>query len=157
MRLPHLFSFCFLMGILLVAIFAPRNKVVYCGKKLSLPDRCKLLSNTSVESDSFSMQWIHVRESILDSLATKMIRHFEQEHEVTVKKSVRLLSYNSPLEGYAFTYKEEFSLHGKILAFGKVDEQAVIVSVDLKKNTFYPLPLFVRSILQLESASITSR
>ena len=129
----------------------PIDTVTLCYNKYKVPADCKAKSESEIEGKNFSVEWLYMNEDLVESMPDD----YENEISSTAKKfnkeSINCFLLDTEVKGYKISFKGEKGMVYKIMAYGIVKEQPVIVTVTLNKEpkTNKDIPPFCLQFLKL--------
>jgi len=128
------------------------KKVNYCGKNFKVPSECLANSKYELTCNDFTIQWLYMNEQLLEYMSQQLISQLEQKLTIVEKKPIKCISLNKKMKGSLLTYLDEDKEKYRIIAYGKVKSQYVIVNLGLtsKPTNNEKLPEFVKQIIQFE-------
>ena len=128
------------------------KEIDYCGKKFNVPDNCTARSAYELSCNDYVIQWLYMNEQMLQTMPAQFINQLKNKVKKMKKEPVQCVSMGYPLEGYKITYKNKRQPLYKIIAYGPVNGQPVMILLTMEKDPVSneQLPEFVRQIIQLE-------
>lgn len=134
--------------------FAQTNSdsISICKISLKVPDSITVNSEYEIRGKDFSMNWLYMEKNLLDTVPKLFVNQMAQKQQKFSKTPIKLFILDEPANGFKISYDQENHKAYQIIAYGKVNEQPVMIQLlmqkDPKNNT--ALPAFVRKIIRLE-------
>ena len=128
------------------------NELSYCGQIFKAPENCSSNSKYELSCDNYSIQWLYMNEQMLSYMPQQFIQQLEQKLKKTKKERIRCISFETEIEGYKISYKDGKQKKYKIIAFGNINNQPVLINLSLKENPTdnEKIPEFVQQIIKLK-------
>lgn len=130
--------FLSLFTLVLSNLFGQSSKikvVKYAKTEIEVPPSYNADDEYSIENDLFSAQWLYLTKEMVEQRVNKqIIEQFEGELKYSKSTSVDFISNGGNLSGKKYKLKGENKLKFRILAFGSVDEQALVLNLGFKDD-----------------------
>lgn len=111
------------------------KKVSYANTLIDIPKDYDSKDAYSIESNLFSAQWLYLsKEMVEKGVQKQMIKQFEKQIKFSESTEIDFISNNSLFSGKKYLLKGDSKLKYKILAFGTIDEQPLILNLGFKEN-----------------------
>jgi hypothetical protein len=111
------------------------KKVSYANTLIDVPKDYDSKDEYSIESNLFSAQWLYLsKEMVEKSVQKQMIKQFEKQLKYSESSDIEFISNNAKFLGKKYHLKGDSNLKYKILAFGTVDGQPLILNMSFKEN-----------------------
>jgi hypothetical protein len=111
------------------------KKVSYANTLIDVPKDYDSKDAYSIESNLFSAQWLYLsKEMVEKGVQKQMIKQFEKQIKFSESTEIDFISNNSMFSGKKYLLKGDSNLKYKILAFGTIDGQPLILNMSFKEN-----------------------
>lgn len=110
------------------------KEFTYCGKKVIIPKDCVAELNVGLVCDQFEVQWMYLEPDMLSFLPEQYLGQLDDELKKFKKRNIHLLSLGNEIEGYMVSYKEDKELKYKLIAYGTVNDKAVLLNISLPEE-----------------------
>ena len=111
------------------------KKVSYAKTLIDVPKDYDSKDAYSIESNLFSAQWLYLsKEMVEKGVQKQMIKQFEKQLKYSESSDIKFISNNAQFSGKKYQLKGDGNLKYKILAFGTVDGQPLILNMGFKEN-----------------------
>ena len=112
----------------------------YAGIKLDVPISCNAKSEYELlNCDNTDIQWLYLNSEMLKTVPEQFLNQFANQSIVKKKIDFKLKSFNSELIGKKFTLKSENKTSYRIIVYGIVNKQPLLLNIgtemDINKNT----------------------
>ncbi|UII24084.1 hypothetical protein [Fulvivirga ligni] len=133
------------------ALSQDASEVDYCGFILTPPSECQISGEQEVNCDGYVVQWLYMNNLMLKSMPEQFIDQLEDKLKKFSKKEISCTSFDYDLEGYKISYKNKGEIYYKIIVYGVVNIQPVMLNISLSKEpkTNESLPEFIQTIFTL--------
>lgn len=127
------------------------TELTYCGQTFDVPTKCSANSQYELTCDNFTIQWLYMNEQILTVMPQQFIGQLESKLTTVKKEQIKCKSLGTELTAYKLTYKDGKREKYKIVAYGNVGGQPVLVNVglDVEPTDNEKLPKELRQIIEL--------
>ncbi|UII26589.1 hypothetical protein LVD15_25385 [Fulvivirga maritima] len=140
-----------LLGISPLASAQMSEDLTYCDMPLETPVGCNTKAS-EVTCDDYAVQWLYMNTLMLKSMPEQFISQMEDEFKKFSKQPIQASSFGYPLDGQKITYKHKGHWKYKIVAYGVVNAQPVMLNISLLNDPVNndALPDFVQVMIQLK-------
>lgn len=124
----------------LVAVYAMAQsseavkEVLYCGYVIPVPDSCLADSDYEVACDDFVIQWMYLEPDMLSFMPKQYLDQLDERLKKFRKRNIQLVSFENEIDGYLVSHKDEKEIKYKIVAFGMINDQAVLLNLSLPQE-----------------------
>lgn len=148
MKIPFIFSFCLIVGMVIVQLFGTINEVVYCGEIFTVPENCRANSQSDLKCSTYSIQWLHTSKRMLESQFNQLMKQLEQRNNLVDKKKFECLSMNEHLYGFVLTYKSDRYIEYRTILSGNINGQPLILILSMQEEPSNDtLPEFLKQLV----------
>ena len=132
--------------------FSQTKELNYCHHKFQVPNECDAKSAYELSCTDFDIGWLYMNDEMLAFMPEQVINQFMGQVKKAKKESITCTSFDSELKGYLITYKKNKDELFRIMVYGKVNGQPVLVNLGLKSKPTRTsdLPDFLSKIIQLK-------
>lgn len=124
----------------------------FCGEKISVPLECQAGSDYELTCEDFSLQWMYLEPDMLSFAPQQYINQMDERLKKFRKRGIKLMSLGKEIDGYLISHKDDKEIKYKIVAYGTVNNQPVLIHLSMlsepKNNE--ALPVHVRQFLTLK-------
>lgn len=111
------------------------KKVKYSKTEIKVPANYNSKDDYSIENDLFSAQWLYLTKDMVDQSVNKqIIEQFEGQLKYSKSTSVDFVSNGGQFSGKKYQLKDDSKLKFRILAFGSVDGQPLVLNLGFKDD-----------------------
>jgi hypothetical protein len=111
------------------------KKVKYSKTEIKVPANYNSKDDYSIENDLFSAQWLYLTKEMVDQSVNKqIIEQFEGQLKYSKSTSVDFVSNGGQFSGKKYQLKGDSKLKFRILAFGSVDGQPLVLNLGFKDD-----------------------
>jgi|SRR5436190_5585843 len=111
------------------------KKVKYAKTEIDVPSNYSASDEYSIENNLFSAQWLYLTKEMVDQGVSKQILgQFEGQIEYTKVSDVEFISNGGQLAGKKYQLKSDRKFNYRILAFGTVDGQPLVLNLGFKDD-----------------------
>ena len=127
------------------------SEVDYCGFNLTPPAECQISGEQEITCDGYVVQWLYMNNLMLKSMPDQFIDQLEDKLKKFSKKEITCTSFGYDLEGYKISYKNKGETYYKIIVYGVVSIQPVMLNISLSEEpkSNDSLPDFIQTIITL--------
>ncbi|MBI1315337.1 hypothetical protein GC167_00550 [bacterium] len=124
----------------------------FCDSTWSTPEGCTARSPYEFFCPEGSVQWLYMKPDMLSYLPMQFVRDLEGKWKKVQKKSIRCTVQGFPAEGFLITYTEEKQEYYKLVVWGTVRKQPVLLNIGMAQKPVNNAALspFVRDFMLLE-------
>jgi hypothetical protein len=132
---------------------AKSDTVKFCYIRYALPAGCTSTSESQVKCDDYSMSWIYLSYSQLQSVPGQTIDNLSQQLKKFKKEAITCYLLDARVKGYKLSYKTDQGTVYQLMAYGVANEQPVILQLVLKKEPKIDddIPAFARQIIRFSN------
>jgi hypothetical protein len=132
---------------------AKSDTVKFCYIKYALPAGCSATSESQVKCDDYSMSWIYLSYSQLQSVPGQTIDNLSHQLKKFKKEAIACYLLDAPVKGYKINYKTDQGTVYQLMAYGVANEQPVILQLILNKEpkSNDDIPAFARQIIRFSN------
>lgn len=111
------------------------KKVKYARTEIEVPIDYNVIDEYSIESNLFSAQWIYLtKEMVEQGVSKQIIEQFEEQLKYSKSTNVDFVSNGGQFSGKKYPLKGDSKLKYRILAFGSVDGQPLVLNLGFKDD-----------------------
>jgi len=111
------------------------NKVQYARTVIDVPANYTAKDEYSIENDLFSAQWLYLtKEMVEQGIEKQIIQQFEAQLKYSKSNNVKFTSNGGQFSGKKYQLKGDNKMKFRILAFGKVDGQPLVLNLGFKDD-----------------------
>ena len=111
------------------------KKVKYAKTEIDVPKDYNAKDEYSIENDLFAAQWLYLTKEMVDQGVEKQIlQQFEGQLKYSKSSSVEFVSNDGQFSGKKYQIKGDSKLKFRILAFGSVDGQPLVLNLGFKDD-----------------------
>lgn len=111
------------------------EKVKYAGTEIDVPPGYYAKDEYSIENKLFSAQWLYLTQEMVEQGVEKQIvQQFEAQLNYVSAANVEFISNGGQFSGKKYQLKEGSKLKYRILAFGSVDGQPLVLNMGFKRD-----------------------
>lgn len=129
------------------------KKVKYAKTEIEVPSNYTANDEYSIANDSFSAQWIYLsKEMVKQGIERQIINQFEGQLKYSEETAVVFISNGQQFSGKKYQLTGDHKLRFRVLAFGTVDGQPLILNLGLKDDprSNAPLDELMKKFIQFE-------
>ena len=106
----------------------------FCGERIPVPAGCQADSDYELLCDDFSIQWMYLEEDMLTFVPQQYVNQLDDRLKKFRKRNVKLVSLGKEIDGYLISHKDEKVIKCKIIGYGIVNQQPVLIHLSLKNE-----------------------
>jgi len=111
------------------------KKVKYAKTEIDVPPDYNAKDEYSIENSLFSAQWLYLtKEMVEQGVEKQIIQQFEGQLKYSKTTSVKFVSNGGQFSGKKYQLKSDNKMKFRILAFGSVDEQPLVLNLGFKDD-----------------------
>ena len=111
------------------------KKVKYARTQIDVPISYTAKEEYSIESDLFSAQWLYLtKEMVEQGVEKEIIQQFEGQLKYTKATNIAFVSNGGQFSGKKYQLKGDNKLNFRILAFGSVDGQPLVLNMGFRDD-----------------------
>ncbi len=111
------------------------KEIQYVRTEIAVPSNYFAKDEYSIENENFSAQWLYLNNEMVEQGAADQIsKQFEDQIKFSKSTTIRLISNNGLLIGKKYELKNNEKLKYKIIAFGTIDGQPLILNMGFKDD-----------------------
>jgi hypothetical protein len=116
------------------------NELDYAGIKIAIPNNCEAESEYElINCNKTDIQWIYLSEETLKTMPKDFLNSFGHQSNMIKRSVFKLKSFNSELVGAKFKFKYDGKIKYRIIVFGIVNKQPLLLNIgteiNLKRNS----------------------
>lgn len=122
-----------------IALFAQAEKSIdslnYAGIKIAVPENCIATSEYELlNCNGSTIQWLYLNQEMLKTVPDQFISQFSNQPNFIKKSKIALKSFGSDLQGVVFKIKNTDMDAFKIIAYGTVNGQPLLLNIGTDKE-----------------------
>lgn len=106
----------------------------FCGEKIPVPSGCQADSDYELMCDDFSIQWMYLEEDMLGFVPQQYVNQLDERLKKFRKRNIKLVSLGTELEGYLVSHKNDKVIKYKIIGYGIINQQPVLIHLSLRNE-----------------------
>jgi hypothetical protein len=111
------------------------RKVQYAKTEIAVPAGYFAKDEYSLGNDNFSAQWLYLnKEMVEQGVADQISKQFEDQIKFSKATDIQFISNNGVFKGKKYELKNNKKLKYKVIAFGYVDDQPLILNMGFKTD-----------------------
>lgn len=111
------------------------KKVQYAKTEIDVPTDYTAKDEYSIENKLFSAQWLYLTKEMVEQGVEKQIIHqFEDQLKYSKSTNVKFISNGGQFSGKKYQLKGDNKMKFRILAFGQVDGQPLVLNLGFKDD-----------------------
>ena len=111
------------------------KKVHYAKTEIDVPTDYTAKDEYSIENNLFSAQWLYLsKEMVEQGVEKQIIQQFEGQLKYSESTSVNFISNGGKFSGKKYQLKGDNKMKFRILAFGQVDGQPLVLNLGFKDD-----------------------
>ncbi|HYH16323.1 MAG TPA: hypothetical protein VD794_13935 [Flavisolibacter sp.] len=111
------------------------KKVKYARTEIEVPASYNSKDEYSIDNDLFSAQWLYLtKEMVEQGVNTQILAQFEKQLKYSKSTSVDFISNGGQFSGKKYQLRGDSKLKFRILAFGSVDGQPLVLNLGFKDD-----------------------
>ena len=111
------------------------KKVKYAKTEIEVPTNYSAKDEYSIENNTFSAQWLYLTQEMVDNGVDKQIfGQFEGQLKYSKATKINFNSNGGQFSGKKYLLKGDSNLKYRVLAFGSVDGQPLILNMGFKDD-----------------------
>lgn len=128
------------------------EEVRYCGYVIPVPEGCQANSDYEVTCDDFVIQWMYLEPDMLSFMPKQYLDQLDERLKKFKKRNIQLISFEKKIDGYLVSYKDAKEMKYKIVAFGMINDQAVLLNLSLPQEPLSndDLPTVAKQFVKLQ-------
>ncbi|MEB2779692.1 hypothetical protein U3A58_04740 [Algoriphagus sp. C2-6-M1] len=129
------------------------DSLSYAKMKIAVPENCQTKSEYELlECDGISIQWLYLNEEMLKTVPDQFMEQFTNQKTTKKKKEIKVESFGSELTGYKFTMKNQGETSYRIIVYGSVNNQPLLLNLGTETNieTTEDLNDFLKEIIEIK-------
>ena len=125
----------------------------FAGNKIEVPKKCQAKSEYELmDCDGISIQWLYLDQSMQESVPRQLVDQLSTQSTTKKREEITLESYGSELSGYKFQIKDLKGTSYRIIVYGTVNDQPLLLNIgsksDIKKTS--DLNSFLKKIISVK-------
>jgi hypothetical protein len=125
----------------------------YAHMKIAVPENCEAKSEYELlDCDGISIQWIYLNDEMLKTVPNQFIGQFTNQKTTEKRTEIKVESFGSELSGYKFKMKTTDGISYRIIVFGTVNNQPLLLNIGTKIdiNETADLNGFLRKLIEIK-------
>ncbi|MGN6196257.1 MAG: hypothetical protein ACTHOB_15060 [Ginsengibacter sp.] len=111
------------------------KKVHYAKTEIAVPTDYTAKDEYSIENNLFSAQWLYLtKEMVEQGVEKQIIQQFEGQLKYSKSSNVNFISNGGQFSGKKYRLKGDNKMKFRILAFGQVDGQPLVLNLGFKDD-----------------------
>lgn len=111
------------------------KKVKYARTEIDVPVGYTAKDEYSIENDLFSAQWLYLTKEMAEQGVDKqIIQQFEEQLKYPKSTTIEFVSNGGQFSGKKYQLKGDSKMKYRILAFGTVDGQPLVLNLGFKND-----------------------
>ena len=111
------------------------KKIRYAKTEIDVPTDYTAKDEYSIENNLFSAQWLYLtKEMVEQGVEKQIIQQFEGQLKYSKSSSVEFVSNGGQFSGKKYQLKGDNKMKFRILAFGSVDGQPLVLNLGFKDD-----------------------
>ena len=121
--------------------------------KIAVPENYQAKSEYELlDYDGISIQWLYSNKEMLEPMASQVIGHFSNKKTTKKQTELKVESFGSELKGYKFKIKNSNGISYRIIVYGTVNNQPLILNIRTTSdiNETDDLNEFLKTIIKIK-------
>lgn len=111
------------------------EKVKYANTEINVPPGYNAKDEYSIGNNSFTAQWLYLtKEMVEQKVEREIIQQFEEHLKISKSTNVEFISNGGQFTGKCYQLKGNPNMRFRILAFGEVDGQPLVLNMGFKDD-----------------------
>lgn len=111
------------------------KKVKYAKTEIDVPTDYSAKDEYSIENNFFAAQWLYLtKEMVEQGVEKQIIKQFEGQLKYSKSSSLEFVSNGGQFSGKKYQLKDHSIMKFRILAFGSVDGQPLVLNLGFKDD-----------------------
>ena len=111
------------------------KKVKYARTEIDVPSDYNAKDEYSIENNAFVAQWLYLtKEMVEQGVEKQIIQQFEGQLRYSKSSNVKFVSNGGQFAGKKYQLKGDNKINFRILAFGSVDGQPLVLNLGFKDD-----------------------
>ncbi|MCY2686792.1 hypothetical protein [Salinimicrobium sp. TH3] len=107
----------------------------YAGIKIAVPENCIAASAYELlDCNGSTIQWLYLNQEMLKTVPEQFITQFSSQQNFKRKSDISLKSFGFDLQGVVFKIENQNRDMFKIIAYGTVNNQPLILNIGTDKR-----------------------
>ena len=107
----------------------------YVNIKIAVPNNCKAKSEYELlNCNGISVEWLYLNKKMLKLVPKQFIGQFENQKTTKKQTELKVESFGSELTGYKFKMKKSGKTSYRIVVYGTVNNQPLLLNIGTKSN-----------------------
>ncbi len=125
----------------------------YAHMKIAVPENCEAKSEYELlDCEGISIQWLFLNDEMLKTVPNQFIEQFSNQKTIKKRTKITVVSFGSELEGYKFKMKNTDGTSYRIIVYGTVNNQPLLLNIgtktDIKKGA--DLNGFLKKLIEIK-------
>jgi len=125
----------------------------YAHMKIAVPENCEAKSEYELlDCDGVSIQWIYLNDEMLKTVPNQFIGQFTNQKTTKKQTEIKVKSFGSELIGYKFKMKNTDGISYRIIVYGTVNDQPLLLNIGTKSdiNKTADLNDFLKKLIEIK-------
>lgn len=125
----------------------------YAHMKIAVPENCQAKSEYELlDCDGISIQWLYLNNEMLKTVPTQFIEQFSNQKSNKKRTELIAESFGSELNGYKFKMKNSDGISYRIIVYGTVNNQPLLLNIGTKTdiNETADLSDFLKKLIKIK-------
>ena len=125
----------------------------YAHMKIAVPENCQAKSKYELlDCNGISIQWLYLNNEMLKTVPTQFIEQFSNQKSNKKRTELKAESFGSELNGYKFKMKNSDGISYRIIVYGTVNNQPILLNIGTKTdvNETTDLNDFLKKLIKIK-------
>jgi hypothetical protein len=125
----------------------------YANIKIATPSNCEAKSEYELlNCDGTSVQWLYLNKEMLKVVPNQFIGQFKNQRTTKKQIEMKVESFGSELKGYKFKMKKSGKTSYRIIVYGIVNNQPLLLNIGTQSNIKKDLDLndFLKKLIKIK-------
>jgi len=107
----------------------------YVHMKIAVPENCEVKSEYELlDCDGASIQWLYLNDEMLKTVPNQFMEQFKNKKTTKKQTEIKVESFGSELNGYKIKMKNSGGISYRIIVYGTVNNQPLLLNIRTKKD-----------------------
>jgi hypothetical protein len=124
----------------------------YAHMKIAVPENCEAKSEYELlDCDGISIQWLYLNDEMLKTVPNQFIGQLTNQETTKKRTEIKVQSFGSELTGYKFKMKNSDGILYRIIVYGTVNNQPLLLNIGTKTdiNNTSDLSNFLKKLIEI--------
>ena len=124
----------------------------YAHMKIAVPENCEAKSEYELlDCDGISIQWLYLNDDMLKTVPNQFIGQLTNQETTKKRTEIKVESFGSELTGYKFKMKNSGGILYRIIVYGTVNNQPLLLNIGTKTdiNNTSDLSDFLKKLIEI--------